>query len=164
MIDKIVSGGQTGADRAALDLALARGIEIGGWVPLGRLAEDGRVPARYVGLRECDSEAYEVRTRLNVRDSDATLIFAFGPPLGGTALAERCAKGHHKPQLTVDLSGSPEECAMRVRQWLALECPRVLNVAGPRLSEEPRIVLAVSRVLGLALENGADQPRAAADG
>lgn len=156
MIDKIVSGGQTGADRAAFDVALELGIEIGGWVPRGRLAEDGRVPARYVGLRECDSKAYDVRTERNVRDSDATLIMAFGPPLGGTALTEKFAKGHHKPQLTVDLSrSSPEECAMRVRQWLALECPRVLNVAGPRLSEEPRIVPAVSKVLRRAIEDSA---------
>jgi hypothetical protein len=156
VIEKIVSGGQTGADRAAWDVALALGIEIGGWVPLGRLAEDGRIPDRYPGLRECDSEAYEIRTERNVRDSDATLVLAFGPPLGGTALTERFARSHHKPRFRVDLSrSSPEECATRVRQWLAREGPRTLNVSGPRLSEEPRIVRAVSKVLRRALADDA---------
>ena len=85
MIDKIVSGGQTGADRAALDVALELGLSTGGWIPRGRRAEDGAIPERYEELVESDSESYERRTELNVRDSDATVVFSFGPPTGGSA-------------------------------------------------------------------------------
>ena len=83
---QIVSGGQTGADRAALDIALELGFESGGWVPLGRQAEDGKIPDRYPNLRETDSPLPAVRTELNVRDSDATLIVSHGTLVGGTAL------------------------------------------------------------------------------
>jgi hypothetical protein len=78
MIKKIVSGGQTGADRGALDAALECGIETGGWVPKGRLAEDGVIPEKYMGLKEAPSKEPAVRTTLNVRDSDATLIVSRG--------------------------------------------------------------------------------------
>ena len=86
MVTKIVSGGQTGADRAALDAALEVGFATGGWIPRGRRAEDGAVPERYGNLVETESDAYEPRTELNVRDSDATVIFSFGPAFGGSAL------------------------------------------------------------------------------
>lgn len=156
MIRRIVSGGQTGVDRAALDVALELGIEIGGWVPRGRRADDGRVPERYAGLLECDSAAYEVRTELNVRDSDATLILAPGPLAGGTALTERIAVRLGKPRLTVDPTQAPlRETAVRVRQWLDSTRPGVLNVAGPRASEAPGIGEAVTELLRLALENRA---------
>ena len=82
---RVISGGQTGVDRAALDAAFELALECGGWVPAGRRAEDGPVDARYP-LRETAAGDYETRTRLNVRDSDATLILTRGRPSGGTAL------------------------------------------------------------------------------
>jgi hypothetical protein len=88
IIRKIISGGQTGADRAAFDAALALGLPIGGWVPKGRKAEDGVIPAHYSNLRETDADDYESRTRLNVREADATLILSHGPLTGGSQLTE----------------------------------------------------------------------------
>jgi hypothetical protein len=156
VIEMIVSGGQTGVDRAALDVALGLGIDIGGWVPLGRRSEDGTVPERYAGLQECGSPDYEGRTELNVRDSDATLILAPGLMTGGTALTQEIAARMRKPHLAIDLSeASLEECASRIREWLALTRPRVLNIAGPRASEAPGIEDPVTALLLLALQNDA---------
>lgn len=151
-LEKIVSGGQTGADRAALDVAMTLGLATGGWVPRGRRAEDGRIPARYAGLRETDTEAYEHRTALNVRDSDATLIFSFGEPSGGTALTLKLARSSGKPHLVIDLEAmSVSEAAATLRDWLATHAVRVLNVAGSRASGEPRMVASVTAVLSEAL-------------
>ncbi len=151
-LEKIVSGGQTGADRAALDVAITLGLETGGWVPHGRRAEDGRIPIRYAGLIETDTESYQTRTALNVRDSDATLIFSFGEPTGGTALTLKLAQSSGKPFLAVDLDAlSRDDAVERVRGWLAEIGVRVLNVAGARESGEPRITAAVTGVLKEAL-------------
>ena len=148
MIDKIVSGGQTGADRAALDVAVELGLATGGWVPRGRRAEDGVIPERYEELVESDSESYERRTELNVRDSDATVVFSFGPPTGGSALTVRLAHSLEKPLLALDLERSTtDEAIARLRTWLAEAHPRVLNVAGPRLSQEPRIAEVTAMIL-----------------
>ena len=152
MVEKIVSGGQTGADRAALDVALELGLATGGWIPRGRRAEDGTIPERYDGLVETDSDAYALRTERNVRDSDATVVFAFGPPTGGSALTARLARSLGKPLLTLDLERCASEAgAVRVRAWLAETRPRILNVAGPRASEETRISGATARILRAAL-------------
>lgn len=152
VVRKIVSGGQTGVDRAALDVALELGLETGGWIPLGRRAEDGRVPGRYDALRECDSASYETRTERNVRDSDATLILAPGTPRGGTALTARIAGRLGRPLLVVDCAAThPGEAAVRVRAWLAATGVQVLNVAGPRASQEPGASASASEVLRLAL-------------
>ncbi len=133
---RIVSGGQTGVDRAALDVAIARGIPHGGWCPRGRRAEDGRIPARYA-LREHASAEYAARTEQNVVDSDATLVLAIGAPQDGTALTVRLATRHARPCLVVDLAASP--AATTVATWI-VECDvRVLNVAGPRESTHPGI-------------------------
>ena len=149
---KIVSGGQTGADRAALDVALDLGIEIGGWVPAGRLAEDGRIPERYPGLRETPSSDAAVRTSLNVRDADATVILSHGPPTGGSLFTLREAVRFGKPVLHLDLGAAArEDAAARLRAWLATERPEVLNVAGPRASGDPRISEAAQAVLRSAL-------------
>jgi len=153
VIERIVSGGQTGADRAALDVALELGIETGGWIPRGRRAEDAAIPQRYAGLVEADSDAYEIRTKLNVRDSDATAIFCFGAPTGGTALTVRCATSSGKPLLVVDLDQcDAADAVTRMRDWLAATRPRVLNVAGPRASKSPRIGTAVAGILRRSLE------------
>jgi len=133
---KIVSGGQTGVDRGALDAAMALGIAHGGWCPRGRLAEDGRISDRYE-LSETDSPKYAVRTQRNVLDSDATLILCRGRPTGGTELTLRLAQQHGKPHLVVDLDDPPKFA--EVRRWLEDEQVAVLNVAGPRESQSPGI-------------------------
>lgn len=136
MIEQIVSGGQTGVDRAALDAAMALGIPCGGWCPRGRKAEDGELDARYV-LRETPSEGYVERTTWNVRDSDGTLILNRGPLVGGTAQTVEDAKRLGKPHLTVDLD-RPLPVNI-VRGWIADNRIGVLNVAGPRESKAPGI-------------------------
>jgi len=133
---KIVSGGQTGVDRGALDVAIALGIPHGGWCPRGRLAEDGRIPDRYE-LSETDSPKYAARTERNVLDSDATLILCRGRPTGGTELTLHLARQRGKPHLLVDLDDPPK--LAEVRRWLEDEQVALLNVAGPRESQSPGI-------------------------
>jgi hypothetical protein len=131
---RIVSGGQTGADRAALDAALELGFPCGGWCPKGRRAEDGPIDGRYP-LRETFSAEYPVRTERNVRDSDGTLILARRPVRGGTALTERLARRHGRPCLVLD-PGQADSIGQAVA-WVESRDVRVLNVAGPRESEAP---------------------------
>lgn len=131
-VQKIVSGGQTGVDRAALDVAKELGCEIGGWCPKGRLAEDGRIPDDYP-LCETETADYAERTELNVRDSDGTLILTIGPPTGGTAYTITCAQRLRKPYCIIDLS--QETAPDRTQRWLEEQRITVLNIAGPRLSQ-----------------------------
>ena len=133
---KVISGGQTGVDRAALDAALALGHEAGGWCPHGRHAEDGVIPPRYP-LRETQSDKYPPRTALNVRDADATLILHLGTLDGGSKLTEEIARRSHKRAKCIDLRdpASYDEA----RSWLRQVAPSVLNVAGPRESRQPGI-------------------------
>lgn len=107
---KIVSGGQTGVDRAALDTALELGLPCGGRCPRGRKAEDGPIPARYP-LTETSSAEYAQRTEWNVRDSDGTLVLTRGQPTGGTALTIELAERLGKPYLVVDLESEPNAAA-----------------------------------------------------
>jgi hypothetical protein len=131
MLRQVVSGGQTGVDRAALDAALKTGIPCGGWCPKGRTAEDGRLPSRYP-LRETPSDSYAQRTEWNVRDSDGTLILMRGVVEGGTALTEKCAGKLGRPCLLVNLAeGAAPEL---ISDWLREDRICVLNVAGPRES------------------------------
>ncbi len=128
------------------------GLVAGGWIPSGRRAEDGPVPQRYEGLVEAESESYDHRTELNVRDSDATVVFSFGPPTGGSALTAELARSLGKSLLTLDLEHSNTDQAVALlRSWLAEARPRVLNVAGPRLSQESRIGEATAMILRLAI-------------
>jgi hypothetical protein len=143
----ILSGGQTGVDRAALDVALALGLPCGGWCPRGRRAEDGPIDARYP-LRETKSSRYPPRTARNVQDADATLILTRGAPDGGTALTARLAERRGKPCLVVDLSGPVSVKALRA--WLTRHRVRVLNVAGPRESSQPGIYEQASAFLQAA--------------
>src|SRR5262245_13758620 len=131
MISKIVSGGQTGVDRAALDVALELGIPCGGWCPRGRRAEDGAIPERYP-LQETPWDGYPQRTDWNVRDADATLVLTLGEPDRGTALTIRLARERGKPCLVVDLGGGGD--VEKARAWLEGNGVGVLNVAGPRES------------------------------
>jgi Circularly permutated YpsA SLOG family len=141
MIGKLVSGGQTGVDRAALDVALASGIPCGGWCPKGRRAEDGIIPARYP-LTETPSSDYGQRTAWNVRDSDGTLILTRGEPTGGTLLTlDECRKAD-KPSLVIDLAGEGDlaQAVRAAREWVEANLAGgVLNVAGPRSSEHPTV-------------------------
>ena len=129
---KIISGGQTGADRAALDAALASGRTAGGWCPRGRLAEDGIIDERYP-LTETVRCDHAQRTRFNVRDSDATLIVARRPLTGGTALTERLALAGGKPCLVVHPDDTPDVIAVCLN-WIERHRVHILNVAGPRQS------------------------------
>lgn len=147
-ISRIVSGGQTGADRAALDAALAAGIPHGGWIPAGRWAEDGPIPLHYAGLQEAASPSPDVRTALNVRDADATLIVSHGPLHGGTLLTRRCALECAQPLLHLDLAAvSLATARARLAEWLRSGQPAVLNVAGPRASEDAEIYAATRALL-----------------
>jgi hypothetical protein len=136
MFTKIVSGGQTGVDRAALDVALELGLPCGGWCPKGRRAEDGPLPERYP-LRETASAAYPARTALNVREADGTLILTRGEPDRGTALTACLAEQYRKPYLSLDLTQRPDP--KEVLAWAAAHGVRILNVAGPRESSQPGI-------------------------
>ncbi|MHB8970001.1 MAG: putative molybdenum carrier protein [Pirellulaceae bacterium] len=141
---RVVSGGQTGVDRGALDAAIAAGVLHGGWCPRGRLAEDGPIAEQYQ-LRETHSAKYPIRTRRNVLDSDATLILCCGPLTGGTELTQRLALHHARPCLVVDLQRDPDADA--VRQWIEMHRIGVLNVAGPRESSHPGIAEQACRFL-----------------
>jgi hypothetical protein len=148
--DKIVSGGQTGADRAALDWAIRAGIEHGGWCPKGRLAADGPIAARY-RLVETDSTDYAVRTRLNVRDSDATLILNLGALDGGTALTAEHAHALDRPCLTLQLdaapTATPAQAAAAIDDWMTKGGWATLNIAGPREQGRPGIYAATTAAL-----------------
>lgn len=137
-VERIVSGGQTGVDRAALDAARAVGIPHGGWCPRGRRAEDGAIPARYA-LRETEATAYDVRTERNVLDSDATLILYVDRMRGGTALTRRLAQRHGRAWRGVDLNAAAPTAIAETVAWLAAEKVTTLNVAGPRESTSPGI-------------------------
>lgn len=148
---KIVSGGQTGVDRAALDVAIDRGLPCGGWVPRGRRAEDGPIDRRYP-LRETASASYQDRTRRNVEDSDGTLVLGRGSPSGGTALTIALARRLRRPLLVLDLAdGMSDDESAAVCAWLRRHRIAVLNVAGPRESSAPGIygeaVAMLSRVI-----------------
>lgn len=144
---KIISGGQTGADRAALDAAIKLGIPHGGWLPRNRKAEDGPVPAKY-NLRELKSEHYRDRTRQNIVASEGTLIIAYGPLTGGSALTESFALRHDRPCLVINLElTSRDQAVDAVEKWIRRHGIKILNVAGPRASGEPRIYDAVYQLL-----------------
>ncbi len=150
-VKKIISGGQTGADRAALDAAIELGIPHGGWVPKGRRAEDGRITNRY-HLTEMPSGHYHKRTQQNVLDADGTLIISHGRLKGGSALTRKLAQKHHRPFLHLDLDRlSVTEGSRKMRSWIEAQAITVLNVAGPRASEAPRIYDAVTSILLKAL-------------
>jgi hypothetical protein len=133
----IVSGGQTGVDRACLSWAIRRGLQHGGWCPKGRLAEDGEIPLRY-NLRETPSARLAQRTEWNVRDSDATVIFSQSARLSGGSLKtwDACKKFHQPVLHLAAETFTVAESAIRLRQFVREHSVRKLNAAGPRKSEE----------------------------
>lgn len=144
---KIVSGGQTGADRAALDWAIAHGVQHGGWCPAGRLAEDGPIDARYL-VKETPLPDYIQRTEWNVRDSDATLIVSCVAELTGGSLATRnLAAAHDRPCLHLSGELNVGEAAGLMQDWLQNEAVKVLNIAGPRASGEPSVGAFIQSIL-----------------
>jgi hypothetical protein len=135
-LKKIVSGGQTGADRAALDAAIRHGIPHGGWCPRGRKAEDGALHPRY-RLAETPSESYIQRTEWNVRDSDGTVVFTLGAAATGGSLATiEFAAAHGRPCLHLSRDACPGAAAL-LRSFVRERGIETLNVAGSRESREP---------------------------
>lgn len=157
-INKIISGGQTGADRAAFDFALENGFEISGFIPKNRLAEDGEIPEKYLNLIETETEDYAERTRLNVKNSCATLILSHGKLTGGSLLTKNFAEEFKKPFLHIDLSEFTIEQAVETAiEWLnELNCTN-LNIAGSRASEDFLVYQKTKTFLeNLLLENKRD--------
>jgi hypothetical protein len=141
-IDTIISGGQSGVDRAALDVAIKLGIACGGWCPKGRWAEDGPIPDVYP-MRETPSVEVAQRTGWNVRDSDGTLVITEGPPAAGTALTIDMTAVFEKPCLVVDVAGQGDQLSEQnigaIAAWISEHRIRLLNVAGQRESTVPGI-------------------------
>lgn len=131
---KIISGGQTGVDRAALDAAMSLGVDCGGWCPAGRLDENGVIPAHYP-LRELQEGGYLERTARNVGEADGTVIFYAGSLQGGTKATADFCSSHEKPCLPIDASLPPEKAALQLKEFVRTNQIEVLNVAGPRASQ-----------------------------
>jgi hypothetical protein len=138
MIQKVISGGQTGVDRAALDAAIEHTIPVGGSCPKGRRAEDGPIPSHYP-LKEMPTPDYLPRTHQNVLDSDGTLVLCFDAPTGGTASTIESATASSKPVLTLDLCRPALRDVPNVMEWLRSHGIQTLNVAGPRGCKDPRV-------------------------
>lgn len=147
MLKKIISGGQTGADLAGLDVAMKHGISHGGSIPKGRLTETGVLPGKY-NLLEMSTTSYPKRTEKNVLDSDGTVIFTHGKLTGGSLLTQVKAKEHDKPVIHLDMDKKElEEAAALLAVFVKERHVRILNVAGTRGSEDPEIYTKTYRVL-----------------
>jgi len=144
MIDKVISGGQPGVDRAALDVALELGILCGGWCPVDRDAEDGPIPEKYP-LRETTNIDHTVRTEFNTRDSDGTLIFNRGSLHGGTAYAVEMAKHLGRPVRVVDVDAPVN--TDEIIAWIENNRIHTLHIGGPRESSRPGIYAQACRLI-----------------
>lgn len=146
-LQRIVSGGQTGADRAGLDWAIYHGVPHGGWCPGGRRAEDGRIADRYL-LKETPGQSkYHIRTRWNVRDSDGTVIITLREDLvGGSKLTQDFARELDKPCLHISQAATPHP-GWALRDFVVQHNIHTLNVAGPRESTEADVASFVHEVL-----------------
>lgn len=139
MIKRIISGGQTGVDRAALDVAIKLDIPHGGWIPKGRLTENGPLPQNYQ-LKETSTSNYSERTEKNVVDTDGTLIISRGQLTGGSEYTREMAQKHIRPWLHIDLNQtSAFQAASSINKWISKNEVEILNVAGPRASKDPQI-------------------------
>lgn len=152
MLKKVISGGQTGADQAGLDVAIKLGIPHGGWIPKGRMTEVGPLPEKY-NLQEMTTKSYHKRTEQNILDSDGTLIVSHGKLTGGSKLTVDLAKKHCRPFLHLDLKSMSMVYAGRMLvSWLTDNGIKVLNVAGTRGSKDPEIYDATVKLLEGSLE------------
>lgn len=152
--DTLISGGQTGVDRAALDFAIAHGIPHGGWCPLGRKAEDGVIPLHYQ-LIETKSSGYRQRTRQNIETADATLILNIGGLSGGSFNTRAMAERRGKPVRVVQLDGDDLDAQVpQVLDWLRANKVGVLNIAGPKEGKRPGIYLRALRFLRMLAASG----------
>ncbi len=158
---RVLSGGQTGVDRAALDAALDLDLAVGGWCPLSRRAEDGPIPGRYP-LRETPTANFAQRTEWNVRDSDGTLILYRGALTGGSARTAEHAVRYGRPLLVLDLAAAPDPAA--AVDWVRRHGVRVLNCAGPRESGAPGIYVEARAWLGGCFATLAADPSRNKDG
>jgi hypothetical protein len=148
---RIISGGQTGADRGGLDAGRELGLPIGGFCPLGRRAEDGRIPNEYP-LEEMETSSYEERTRHNVAEADATILFT-GHSIGrGSKLTISTSKQLDQPCLRINIYDALEDNVSIIREWLELHQPDTLNVAGSRESGHPGIHHRTKEILLAALK------------
>jgi hypothetical protein len=152
MLEKIISGGQTGVDTAGLSFALRHGLLHGGWCPRGRKREDGVIPGRF-RLRETPSRGYLQRTHWNVRDSDGTVIFSLATQLkGGSRKTAQFARQVGKPYLHIAAQHTSSDHIAALRRFVRQHGVRVLNVAGPRKSQEPSAGRFAARVMRIALK------------
>ena len=150
---KIISGGQTGVDRAALDIALRYGIECGGWCPAGRLDEFGKIPDHYP-VWELPGAGFTERTLQNVKDSDGTVVVYFGHPGGGTAQTISFCVELKRPHELIDAAKiSAEGAAKLIGDFVGKNKINILNVAGPRQSEWPEGYGYASRLLSALLQH-----------
>jgi len=151
MVKKIISGGQTGADRAALDVAIEAGIPHGGWVPRGRKTENGILPSKY-HLKETATLNYSERTQKNILNADGILILSHGELGGGSAFTRDFAKARSRPCMHIDLTEIKDAEAVAIIQtWLSENSILTLNVAGPRSTEDPCIYTHTQTILGALL-------------
>ncbi|WP_300462420.1 putative molybdenum carrier protein [Desulfobacula sp.] len=151
MLKKIISGGQTGADRAALDVALKFNLDHGGWISKGRRTEEGPLPMKYQ-LREMESTDYRDRTKQNIIDSNGTVILSRGNLSGGSKLTQTFAKVLGRPNCFIDLLKTEEfEASIILKSFILENGIQILNVAGPRLSHHPWIYTDVKTVLEVTL-------------
>jgi len=147
MIDKIISGGQTGVDQAGLDVAIKLGIPYGGWIPKGRKTENGPLPRKYT-MQEMPTSNYPDRTEKNVIDSDGTLIISRGSLNDGSEYTRKMAMKHHRPWLHIDITKDAKfHAATRIISWVVDHEVSVLNIAGPRASKDPEIYLDAMNIL-----------------
>lgn len=150
MISKIISGGQTGADQAALDVAIKFGIPHGGWIARGRKTENGRLPDKYQ-LQEMATSSHAKHAEQNVVDSDGTLIISHGKLTGGSEYTRRMAMHHGRPWLHIDLKRTVAfQAARRIRSWIKSHKIEILNVAGPRASKDSEIYQDTADILEIA--------------
>jgi len=151
LLNKIVSGGQTGADRAALDVAIKFNIPHGGWIAKGRRTESGPLPDFY-NLKEMTTRDYPARTRQNILDSDGTVIIARGPLTGGSALTYAFARETGKWVCRINLLEQDTfDAALNLHDFILDKGIRVLNVAGPRAGHDPDIYYDVKSILTAVL-------------
>jgi hypothetical protein len=154
MIKKIISGGQTGADQAALDAALKLDIPHGGWIPKGKITENGPLPDKYQ-LDEMPTTSYPKRTVQNIIGSDGTLIISRGGLTGGSAYTRKMAVKHHRPWLHINLNRTPSfGASVKINIWVLENDIEVLNVAGPRASKDPEIYQLVKDIIESAYHLG----------